>query len=149
MKSRLVFGGVPFDENLVDESVPVFQFVELQLALQQLRQGKSVDSDGLVLEMFSYAGAQVHQCLLDIYNKMLAKNAWDPTWYHTIFTMLLKPGDTSLAQTWRPIAVVKVTYKIHAKMLHSRLQPILDSRQAPDQVGFRPHRGAEHTFAVF
>ena len=29
----------PFDENLVDDSVPVFQFAELQLALQQLRQG--------------------------------------------------------------------------------------------------------------
>ena len=139
----------PFDENLVDESVPIFQSAELLLALQQLRQGKFADSDGLVLETFSDAGAQLHQCLLDIYNKMPAKNEWDPTWYHTIFTMLPKPGDTSLAQNWRPIAVLKVTYKILAKMLHSRLQPILDSRQAPDQVGFRPHRGTEHALGLF
>ena len=79
-----------FDKSLADDSVPVFQLAELLLALQQLRQGKSADPDSLVLEMFPYVGAQLHQSLLDIYNKLLAKNQWDPPWYHTIFTML--PG---------------------------------------------------------
>ena len=50
----------PFDENLVDDSVPLFQFAELQLACSN--SGK----------------VQSHQCLLDIYNKMLAKNEYLP-----------------------------------------------------------------------
>ena len=63
--------------------------------------------------------------------------------------MLPKPGDASVASNWRPIAILKVTYKIFSKMLCSRLQPLLESYQSPDQVGFRPHRGTDHAFAVF
>ena len=84
-----------------DDCVPVFQSPELQLALQHLRQGKSAEPNCFDMEMISYAGyadAQLHQCLLGIYNKMLAKEEWHPTWHHTMFTMLPKPGDTSLVQ---------------------------------------------------
>ena len=34
-------------------------------------------------------------------------------------------------------------------MLHSRLQPIQDSKQAPDQVSLSPTQGAEHAVTVF
>ena len=57
--------------------------------------------------------------------------------------------DTSVASNWRPIAILKVTYKIFSKMLCSRLQPLHESYQSPDQVGVRPHRGTDHAFAVF
>lgn len=131
------------------DKIPAFDDAELQLALKQLRNGKSADGDGLVLEMFIHAGGMLHQRLLSMYNHMLHEHVWDPKWCHTVFNMLPKPGDASVASNWRPIAILKVTYKIFSKMLCSRLQPLLESYQSPDQVGFRPHRGTDHAFAVF
>ena len=52
-------------------------------------------------------------------------------------------------RNWKPIAIVKITYKIFAKMLHDRLQPLLEREQSMDQVCFRRGTGIDHALAVF
>lgn len=92
---------------------------------------------------------ELHRCLLDINNNMLATGELEPHWRHTLFKMLPKHGDHSKAGNWRPIALPDIAYKVFAKMFHNRLAAHLDSLQSVDQVGLRPRVGVEFATAVF
>ena len=48
----------------------------------------------------------------------------------------------------RPIAILKVAYKIFSSLLHLRLRRRLDYQQSVDQLGFRPKTGVDHAFIV-
>ena len=52
--------------------------------------------------------------------------------------MLAKAGDLTLTKNWRPIAVLRVLYKVFARMVYNRIQPVLDKHQPPEQCAFRP-----------
>ncbi|CAE7565538.1 unnamed protein product [Symbiodinium natans] len=128
--------------------VPPFHLHELKQAIKNLRHGKAADCDGLVLEMFSFASDNLLTCLLGLYNKVLSTGYVEQSWKNTVFTMLPKAGDKSLVQNWRPIAVLKITYKIFSKLLLGRLAPLMEPTLSPDQMGFRPCTGVEHALVV-
>ena len=48
----------------------------------------------------------------------------------------------------RPIAILKIAYKIFSSLLHLRLRRRLDYQQPVDQLGFRPKTGVDHAFIV-
>jgi hypothetical protein len=98
--------------------------------------------------MFIYAGEDLLQCLLDIFNTMIINNSFDSAWYRSAFTMLPKTGDSSKPSNWRPIAVLKITYKIFAMLLLNRLAPFLEHEQPADQLGFRRGLGIDDAMVV-
>ena len=98
--------------NLGFSTIPPFQLSELKQALQHMRNRRSCDDAGLVLEMFKLGCKELHECLLEIYNRMLLEEALEPSWQHTLFKLLPKPGDSTQASNWRPIAVLKITYEV-------------------------------------
>ena len=55
--------------------------------------------------------------------------------------VLPKKGDLSLPKNYRGIMLLKITYKIIANILHSRLLPIEEQLDHEQQCGFRPNRG--------
>ena len=62
--------------------------------------------------------------------------------------MLPKTGSRNDVKNWRPIAILRITYKIFARLLFARLQPVLEREQTRDQVGFRPGRSVDDAFVV-
>ena len=126
-----------------------FSLAEVQEAMFKMRCGRGADGDGLVLELFKYGPPCLHACLVRIYNEILCTGQFDTSWRHTLFTMVPKSGNLQQTKNWRPIAILKITYKIFAKMLHDRLQPLLETEQSMDQVGFRRGTGIDHALAVF
>ena len=56
------------------------------------------------------------------------------SWRHSEFVMLPKSGNLSETNNWRPIAILKITYKIFSSLLHLRLRRQLDYQQSMDQV---------------
>ena len=126
-----------------------FSLAEVQEAMFKMRCGRGADGDGLVLELFKYGPPCLHACLVRIYNEILCTGQFDTSWRHTLFTMVPKSGNLQQTKNWRPIAILKITYKIFAKMLHDRLQPLLETEQLMDQVGFRRGTGIDHALAVF
>ena len=63
--------------------------------------------------------------------------------------MLPKSGDTTLLANWRPIAILRITYKIFSRLIYQRLMPILNNHQSGDQVGFRPNCSVEDVFIMY
>jgi len=138
--------GLQYDTSFAD--IPPFKLSELTSVLQSMRNRKSGDDLGLVLEMFKYGGRSLHEVLLGIYNRMLRDQCLEPSWQESLFKMIPKPGDVAEVSNWRPIAVLRITYKIFAKLIHWRIHPFLDKGQSRDQVGFRHKLGVDHAFAV-
>ena len=93
--------------------------------------------------MFKYGNIELRACLLNIFNDILKSGCFDESWRATLFTMLPKMGDTSRPSCWRPIAILKMSYKIFSKLICQRLRATLDSHQSIDQTGFRPGAGIE------
>ena len=53
-----------------------------------------------------------------------------------------------MVTNWRPIAALKITYKIFSKLVHARIQDLLEREQSWDQMGFRSLLGVDHALAV-
>ena len=64
--------------------------------------------------------------------------------------ILPKKGDLSKPGNYRGIMLLEIVYKTVAKIIHSRLQPIVvESLDHETQCGFRPDRGcADAVFSV-
>ena len=64
-----------------------------------------------------------------------------------MINVLYKSGDPTLPQNYRPICIIPLLYKLFSKLLYSRLYPILDAAQCPDQAGFRnKYSTVDHMF---
>ena len=88
-----------------------FSLAEVQEAMFKMRCGRGADGDGLVLELFKYGPPRLHACLVSIYNEILCTGQFDSSWRHTLFTMVPKSGDLQQTKNWRPIAILKITYR--------------------------------------
>jgi endonuclease/exonuclease/phosphatase family metal-dependent hydrolase len=125
-------------ENVNGGEVPVFTENELMKALKTLKSGKCKDTAGIKAEMLKNIGYKTRKVLLDLFNSILQGTSETPkSWRKSVITVLYKSGDSAEAKNYRPICIIPVLYKLFSKLLYSRLYPILDLAQSPDQAGFR------------
>ena len=59
-----------------------------------------------------------------------------------------KKGDLTNPSNWRPVAVLRVCYKVFARLIHNRIRPGLERHQSDDQMGFRPQRSTEDALLI-
>ncbi len=130
------------------EHVERFTQIELERAIRAMKNRRCGDESGIVAEMFKNASDKLLNCLLQIFNEMLQTGVLEPSWRHTLFKMLPKSGDLQQASNWRPIAILRITYKIFSRLINHRLRSALESRQAADQVGFRRGYSVDDAFVV-
>ena len=57
--------------------------------------------------------------------------------------MLPKSGRAKTTSDFRPIAIVRLFYKVFASMLLARIEPLIEAGQPEEQHGFRPNRRLE------
>ena len=115
---------------------------ELDYVVCKMRNGRCADTDGLMAEMFKYASVETKRC------DILKTGNLESSWRHSMFVMLPKSGDLSETNNWRPIAILKIAYKIFSSLLHLRLRRQLDFQQSVDQLGFWPRTSVDHAFVV-
>ena len=125
-----------------------FEPGELEHALKHLARKKCADKHGVVLEMLLHANETLRAILLTILNHVLHTGDLPSDWRELLFILLPKSGDLLDVKNWRPIAILDVTYKVFAKMLHSRLEPVLEKEQSNEQMGFRTMRGCDGALLV-
>ena len=117
--------------------IPAIQRHELTVALKQMARGKCLDRAGVSLEMLLYGGEALHSCLLGYYNSMITTGEFDDSWKETLFVMLRKSGDLGDPANWRPIAILRICYKLFARIVHNRIRNTLDEQQADDADGLQ------------
>ena len=137
-------------EHINRDEIPVFTENELMKALKSLKNGKCKDTAGIKAEMLKNTGCRTRKVLLDLFNSILQGTSETPkSWRKSVITVLYKSGDPTEAKNYRPICIIPLLYKLFSKLLYSRLYPILDLAQCPDQAGFRHNYSTVDHLFVF
>ena len=120
---------------------------KLMGAVAKLKLNKSADESGLVAEVFKHIPANFAAKILRLYNNLLSSGHILSSWRRTLFTMLAKHRQAALVTDFRPIASVRLFYKIFAYMIWHRIEPCLDSHQPEERHGFLCRTTLGGTFA--
>ena len=118
--------------------IPPISSEEVEHAVKSLKTGKAKDSAGILAEMVKDVGNSLIGILTDLYNNILHDSAIPPKrWRESIISVLHKSGSPELPESYRPITIIPILYKLFARLLYNRLEPLLDRQQSRDQAGFR------------
>ena len=81
-----------------------------------------------------------------IFNEIIKqKECTLQTWQLIRIKLIFKKGDVEDASNYRPICTLPAPYKLFATLSYTRLCPRFDSRQPPNQGGFRrSHQTVDH-----
>ena len=149
-KTRLPTNTTPPDDIPQVSAFPPFTQTELLKQLRSLKGRRCKDSAGIIGEMLKAGGSALLDVLLDTYNKICSPSAPLPSkWRTSVISVLFKSGDARRPENYRPITVIPLLYKLFAKLLYARLQPILDRHQCADQAGFRNEFSTEDHLYTF
>jgi len=131
---------VKFNKDMTQQLQRPITKIELHGALQQMARGHNPGPDGVTVDFF----IKFWDIIADDYLAMLQaafQNGRLPLGMTSSAILLLfKAGDHANLSNWRPITLLNVSYKILAKVLQLRLQPLLKDIISTDQSAFLPGR---------
>ena len=94
---------------------------ELMGAVQKLKLNKSADECGLVADVFKHMPTNFAAKFLQLYNDVLSHGHIPAGWRRTLFTLLARHRKAAQVTDFRPIASVRLFYKIFAYMILHRI----------------------------
>ncbi|XP_053555688.1 DNA mismatch repair protein Msh3 [Bombina bombina] len=119
---------------------------ELSTTIKSLPIGKTPGPDGLPSEFYKVLQPQLSATLIKVFNTlMLTETQPSKEFTAAHITLIPKPGkDHSLPESFRPISLLNVDYKLFTKIMANRLRTILPDLIHPDQTGFVFKRTTAH-----
>ena len=76
--------------------------------------------------------------ILDVFNDVLGMKEGPPdTWKRTRLVVIFKKSDPTLPKNYRPIASLRILYKLFSRMVCNRLTPIIMTTQGVEQAAYR------------
>ena len=118
---------------------------EVGTVVKNLANGKTPGGDGLLAEFFKQFRASLAPRLLRVYENAWTEGELPESTREVVVIPLPKKGqEAGRVQSYRPISMLTVDYKILSKVLAIRLLPILPELVHRDQSGFVPNRSTSH-----
>lgn len=118
---------------------------EIREAIKSLQCNKSPGPDGYTAEYYKTFVDLLAPVLRDVYNEAFLKSRLPETFSKaTISLILKKEKDPLLCNSYRPISLLNVDFKILSKVLALRLQQVLPNIISQDQTGFMLGRHSYH-----
>ena len=117
---------------------------ELHNAICKLK--KSPDSNGIRAEDIKACDDETRDMVRQLFNEITKRiNFTLDEWKKVKIKVIHKKGDVENVSNYRPICSLFALYKMFSTILHGRLYPMLDQKQAEDQDGFRKtHQTTDH-----
>ena len=113
---------------------------ELRSVTNAMAKGKAPGHDGIPIEFFQKFWPTIGQD----FHRMIVTSIEEGKLHDGItkglISLIPKEGDNKDLNYWRPTALLTVSYKIFAKTLQLRLQPMLRDVVSPEQTIFLPLR---------
>ena len=143
MSETLFAGNTVSPERPVTTLEAPWQRTDLTKAIQRMKTQKTADEFGLVAELLKHVPEDVLTKLLTLMNDLLLSGELPQTWQKTVFQMLPKTAKTMVTSDYRPIANVRVLYKLFTYLVFGRIENTLDCAQPEEQHRFRKNRRIE------
>ena len=114
---------------------------ELMTVIRNLKLNKACDDCGLSAAFSQHAPHALLEVLLDLFNLFFSTTGDVPSpWRRMLFRMLAKTPKAKHVGDYRPIANLRLLYKVFSYMILLKIEPVLDAAQPEWQLGFRAHR---------
>jgi exonuclease III len=113
---------------------------ELKRAIDLMCTGKSPGPDGIVLEFYREFWQLIGKEYLQMVLASVRNQEFPPGVTSGMIALLHKGGERKTLTNWRPITLLNLSYKIFAKALQLRLQPVLTEVISCEQSAFLPLR---------
>ncbi|KAJ3609908.1 hypothetical protein NHX12_022002 [Muraenolepis orangiensis] len=130
-------GAASVDSNLSGE----FTAEELSEAMSKLKPGKSPGRDNIHPEFVIHQSTTTSGWLCAFYTSCYQRLKLPKTWRRASVIALPKPNKPAEdPKSYRPISLLCVPFKILERMIHSRIEPVVDSQLPREQAAFRRGR---------
>jgi hypothetical protein len=113
---------------------------ELHKVLTEMAGGKSPGPDSITTELYKCMWPVIGGEYLNMLQESLDRGALPAEVKEGLIALLHKGGGRNTLNNWRPIMLLNVSYKVFAKALQKRLQPVLMELVSHDQSAFLPIR---------
>ena len=113
---------------------------ELASAIRSMAKGKAPGHDGIPIEFFQLLWTTIGPDFYRMLRKGFDEGKLPEGVTKGLISLIPKEGDLKDLNYWRPITLLTAGYKILAKTLQLRLQPILRDVISPEQTAFLPLR---------
>lgn len=102
-----------------------------------MKSGKAPGPDGFIIEFYKKFSHKLSPILKEVFTEIIEQKLLPQTMSHAIITVVHKKGKDPLkCDSYRPISLFSNDYKILAKILSVRLNPVMQSIIHQDQTGF-------------
>jgi hypothetical protein len=115
-------------------------FEELTKALKEMVRQKAPGPDGVLTEFYQALWPVIGQEYWIMLQGAIERGSLSLGVTDGVITLLPKSGTHNSLNFWRPITLLNMSYKLFAKVLQLRLQPILMDVISMDQSAFLPLR---------
>ena len=115
-----------------------FTSSEIKSAIKHLKPNKAAGVDNIHLEFILHQGSKATEWLHLFCSVCYRTSKLPKIWRRAKIIALLKPDKPiDDPKGYRPISLLCVPYKIMERLLHARLDPVIDPKLPKDQAGFR------------
>lgn len=102
-----------------------------------MKNGKAPGPDGFVIEFYKKFSPKLSPILKEVFMEISEQKLLPPTMSQAVITVIHKKGkDRQKCDSYRPISLLSNDYKILAKIMAKRLNPVLQSIIHKDQTGY-------------
>ena len=108
---------------------PPWTMAELKLAISRLKVGRTGDDLGLVAKLLKHSPDDFLNALLHVMTEVLTSGHVPPSWQVTLFRMLPKTNAAKSVSDFRPIANVRLLYKLFAYPMLGCMEDSLEALQ--------------------
>ena len=125
------------DANLSSD----FTVEELEAAIKKLTSGKAPGRDNIHPEFVIHQSAKTTAWLCSFLASCFRRSKLPKTWRRATVVALPKPNKPAQdPKSYRPISLLCVPFKILERLIHSRIDPVVDPQLPREQAGFRRGR---------
>ena len=111
---------------------------EMKLAIKHLKPNKAAGIDNIHPEFILHQCSKATEWLRSFFSLYFFTSKLPKIWRRAKVIALLKPNKLlEDPKGYRPITLLCVPYKILERLLHARLEPVIDPKLPKEQAGFR------------
>ena len=114
-----------------------------------MEKDRSPGCDGIPLEFYRTFWSLLGKSITYVANEIMADGQMTDTQKTVIVRLIPKKGDLKLLANWRPISLLCVNNKVIAKVVASRLKPLLDRIIVTEQTGGMEVRDVADNLSCF